>query len=62
MKIYLVISNFIIIIDNSILIYYQDSITIIKEVVYYNELRSLINNIACVDAYNTNYNIVNEIK
>lgn len=41
---------------------YQDFITIIKEVAYYNELRNLINNIACVDAYNANYNIVNEIK
>lgn len=41
---------------------YQDFITIIKEVVYYNELRNLINNIACVNTYNANYNIVNEIK
>lgn len=41
---------------------YQDSITIVKEVVYYNELCNLINNIACVNAYNANYNIVNEIK
>lgn len=41
---------------------YQDSITIIKEVAYYNELRNLINNIVCVNVYNANYNIVNEIK
>ena len=41
---------------------YQNNIAIIKEVIYYNELRNLINNIACVNAYNANYNIVNEIK
>ena len=41
---------------------YQNNIAIIKEVAYYNELRNLINNITCVNAYNTNYNIVNEIK
>ena len=41
---------------------YQNNIAIIKEVTYYNELRNLINNIACVNAYNVNYNIVNEIK
>lgn len=41
---------------------YQNSITIIKEVIYYNELHNLINNIICVNAYNANYNIVNEIK
>lgn len=41
---------------------YQNNVTIIKEVAYYNELLNLINNIACVNAYNANYNIVNEIK
>lgn len=41
---------------------YQNNIAIIKEVAYYNELRNLINNIACVNVYNANYNIVNEIK
>lgn len=41
---------------------YQNNIAIIKEVVYYNELRNLINNIAYVNAYNDYYNIVNEIK
>ena len=41
---------------------YQNNIAIIKEVAYYNELRNLINNIAYVNAYNANYNIVNEIK
>ena len=41
---------------------YQNNVTIIKEVAYYNELRNLINNISCVNAYNANYNIVNEIK
>ena len=41
---------------------YQDSITIIKGVVYYNELRNLINNFAYVNIYSANYNIVNEIK
>lgn len=41
---------------------YQNNITIIKEVTYYNELHNLINNIACVNAYNADYNIVNEIK
>lgn len=41
---------------------YQNDVTIIKEVAYYNELHNLINNIACVNAYNANYNIVNEIK
>lgn len=40
----------------------RDSITIIKEVTYYKELHNLINNITCVNAYNANYNIVNEIK
>ena len=41
---------------------YQNNITIIKEVAYYNELRNLINNIACANTYNANYNIVNKIK
>lgn len=41
---------------------YKNNIDIIKEVAYYNELRNLINNITCVNAYNVNYNIVNEIK
>lgn len=41
---------------------YQNDVTIVKEVVYYNELHNLINNFACVNAYNVNYNIVNEIK
>ena len=41
---------------------YQNNVTIIKEVAYYNELRNLINNIAYVNTYNANYNIVNEIK
>ena len=41
---------------------YQNNIAIIKEVVYYNELRNLINNIAFINSYNANYNIVNEIK
>lgn len=41
---------------------YRNNIIIIKEVAYYNELRNLINNIACVNAYNANYNIVNKIK
>ena len=41
---------------------YQNNVTIIKEVAYYNELRNLINNIACANAYNADYNIVNEIK
>lgn len=41
---------------------YQNDITIIKEVAYYNELRNLINNIAYVNAYNAYYNIVNKIK
>lgn len=41
---------------------HQSNVTIIKEIAYYNELRNLINNIACVNAYNANYNIVNEIK
>ena len=40
----------------------RDSIAIIKEVAYYNELNNLINNIACAIVYNANYNIVNEIK
>lgn len=41
---------------------YQNNVTIIKEVAYYNELRNLINNIAFINSYNANYNIVNEIK
>lgn len=41
---------------------YQSNVIIIKEVSYYNELRNLINNITCVNIYNANYNIVNEIK
>lgn len=41
---------------------YQNNITIVKEVAYYNELRNLINNITYVNAYSANYNIVNEIK
>ena len=41
---------------------YQNDLTIIKEVAYYNELNNLINNIACANVYNANYNIVNEIK
>lgn len=41
---------------------YKNNVTIIKEIAYYNELRNLINNITCVNAYNANYNIVNEIK
>ena len=41
---------------------YKNNVTIIKEVAYYNELRNLINNIACVNIYNANHNIVNEIK
>lgn len=41
---------------------YQNNIAIIKEVAYYKELHNLINNIACVNVYNANYNIVNEIK
>ena len=41
---------------------YQNDVTIIKEVAYYNELRNLINNIAFINSCNVNYNIVNEIK
>lgn len=41
---------------------YQDDVTIIKEVAYYKELHNLIDNIACVNAYDANYNIVNKIK
>lgn len=41
---------------------YQNDVTIIKEVAYYNELRNLINSITYVNVYNANYNIVNEIK
>ena len=41
---------------------YQNDVTIIKEVTYYNELRNLINNIAFINSCNADYNIVNEIK
>lgn len=41
---------------------YQNNVTIIKEVAYYNELRNLINNIAFINSCNTDYNIVNKIK
>lgn len=41
---------------------YQNDVTIIKEVAYYNELRNLINNIAFINNCNAYYNIVNEIK
>ena len=41
---------------------YQNNVTIVKEVIYYNELRNLINNIAYANAYNANYNIVNKTK
>lgn len=41
---------------------YQNNVTIIKEVAYYNELRNLINNIAFINSYNAYYNIVNKIK
>lgn len=41
---------------------YQNNVTIIKEVAYYNELHNLINNIAFINSYNVDYNIVNEIK
>lgn len=41
---------------------YQNDVTIIKEVAYYNELRNLINNIVFINSYNADYNIVNEIK
>lgn len=41
---------------------YQNNIAIIKEVVYYNELRNFINNIAFINNCNAYYNIVNEIK
>lgn len=41
---------------------YQNDVTIIKEVAYYNELRNLINNIAFINNCNDDYNIVNEIK
>ena len=41
---------------------YQNNITIIKEVAYYNELRNLINNIDFINSCNVDYNIVNEIK
>ena len=41
---------------------YQNDVTIIKEVAYYNELRNLINNIDFINSCNADYNIVNEIK
>lgn len=41
---------------------YQNDIIVIKEIIYYNELRNLIDNITCVNAYSADYNIVNEIK
>lgn len=41
---------------------YQNNVTIIKEVAYYNELRNLINNIAFINSCNAYYNIANEIK
>ena len=41
---------------------YQNDVTIIKEVAYYNELRNLINNIDFINSCNDDYNIVNEIK
>lgn len=40
---------------------YQNDVTVIKEVVYYKELHNLIDNIACVNAYNANYNNINNI-
>lgn len=36
---------------------YQNDVTIIKGVAYYKELHNLIDNIACVNAYNTINNI-----
>ena len=41
---------------------YQNNVTIIKEVAYYNKLRNLISNIAFINSCNAYYNIVNKIK
>lgn len=41
---------------------YQNDVTVIKEVAYYKELHNLIDNIACINVYDANYNIVNKIK
>lgn len=41
---------------------YQNNVTIIKEVAYYNELRNLINNFAFINSCNADYNVNYDIK